>query len=197
MHNVGQPGTRLAVTKSDSATGLYYYRARYYDPAVGRFSSEDPIGFASEMDFYSYVRNNPTYLIDPRGLQAAIGEPAKPGVNTIVCNGSGGIRIQIGGPPPPQAKCAEECMLLHERRHIRDVTADNPRVCEGVPDGIKVGFSHGSKQEAATEIAASNIEIECLKKLKNKKGSCDTCNQDLIDKRIAQMRRYRDGFKSQ
>jgi RHS repeat-associated protein len=30
----------------DSETGLYYYRARYYDPTIGRFISEDPIGFA-------------------------------------------------------------------------------------------------------------------------------------------------------
>ena len=31
----------------DPETGLYYYRARYYDPKVGRFISEDPIGFAA------------------------------------------------------------------------------------------------------------------------------------------------------
>src|SRR5205814_3098155 len=43
----------------DSETGLYYYRARYYDPHAGRFIGEDPIGFNEGTDFYSYVGNDP------------------------------------------------------------------------------------------------------------------------------------------
>jgi RHS repeat-associated protein len=52
----------------DSETGLYYYRARYYDPTIGRFISEDPIGFTGIGNFYAYVRNNPINLTDPMGL---------------------------------------------------------------------------------------------------------------------------------
>jgi RHS repeat-associated protein len=53
----------------DSETGLYYYRARYYDPQIGRFISEDPLGFAgSGTDFCKYVLNDPTSLTDPTGL---------------------------------------------------------------------------------------------------------------------------------
>jgi RHS repeat-associated protein len=55
----------------DAATGLYYFRARYYDPN-GRFLSEDPIGFASGVNFYSYTRNNPVRYIDPAGLTVTI-----------------------------------------------------------------------------------------------------------------------------
>jgi RHS repeat-associated protein len=51
----------------DSETGLYYYRARYYDPQAGRFVSEDPIGLLGGSNFYRYVGNGPTYLIDPYG----------------------------------------------------------------------------------------------------------------------------------
>ena len=55
-------------------TGLVYYRARYYDPTVGRFISRDPIGLAGGINQYAYVNNNPTNLIDPLGLKAK--EPA-------------------------------------------------------------------------------------------------------------------------
>src|SRR5207244_3482681 len=52
----------------DSATGLQYNRARFYQPSVGRFSAEDPIGFAGgDVDLYRYARNNPTNASDPSG----------------------------------------------------------------------------------------------------------------------------------
>jgi len=54
----------------DSEAGLYYYRARYYDPQVGRFLSEDPIGFRAGINMFEYVHNNPTNSIDPSGKQA-------------------------------------------------------------------------------------------------------------------------------
>lgn len=54
--------------KSDSETGLYYYRARYYDPAIGRFLAEDPSGFKGGIDHYPYVDNMPLNFIDPFGL---------------------------------------------------------------------------------------------------------------------------------
>lgn len=52
----------------DTETGLYYYRARYYDPTAGRFLSEDPIGFWAGGNFYRYVGNHSTDLVDPSGL---------------------------------------------------------------------------------------------------------------------------------
>ena len=53
----------------DSDTGLLYYRARWYDPTVGRFISEDPIGLSGGMNLYPYVGNNPVRLTDPTGMQ--------------------------------------------------------------------------------------------------------------------------------
>ena len=56
----------------DSATGLTYMQARYYDSTIGRFLSIDPVGFrASKPELfnrYSYVSNNPHKYIDPFGL---------------------------------------------------------------------------------------------------------------------------------
>jgi RHS repeat-associated protein len=54
--------------ESDPETGLYYYRARYFDANVGRFISTDPIGFeAGDSNLYRYVFNNSTTYTDPSG----------------------------------------------------------------------------------------------------------------------------------
>ena len=52
----------------DSSTGLYYDRARYYDPQLGRFISQDPMGAAgSGSNLYAYCGDNPTDATDPSG----------------------------------------------------------------------------------------------------------------------------------
>lgn len=51
----------------DADTGLYYYRARWYDPQVGRFISEDPSGFEGGINPYAYVGNSPLQFVDPGG----------------------------------------------------------------------------------------------------------------------------------
>ena len=53
----------------DGDTGLYYYRNRWYDPQVGRFISEDPIGLEGGINLYTYVESNPLTFSDPFGLQ--------------------------------------------------------------------------------------------------------------------------------
>ena len=57
----------------DTETGIYYYRARYYDPTTGRFLSEDPLGVRDNLDMYVYVRNNPASYSDPFGLYQTSG----------------------------------------------------------------------------------------------------------------------------
>jgi len=53
----------------DAATGLYYYRARIYDPQTGRFLQEDSIWFSGgDFNTYRYVGNRPISLVDPSGL---------------------------------------------------------------------------------------------------------------------------------
>lgn len=52
------------------ATGLYYFRARWYDPITGRWLSKDPIGLAGGMNLYVFCHNDPVNCIDPLGLDA-------------------------------------------------------------------------------------------------------------------------------
>ena len=66
----GSTRTRYDYTgrERDQLTGLLYYRARFYDPQLGRFISEDPIGLAGGINLYAYVANGPTMYSDPQGL---------------------------------------------------------------------------------------------------------------------------------
>jgi RHS repeat-associated protein len=51
-----------------SVIGPSYYRARYYDTQIGRFTMEDPLRFgAGSTNFYGYVYQNPTNYTDPNG----------------------------------------------------------------------------------------------------------------------------------
>lgn len=66
--SAGTAVSRLKYTgREDDGNGLYQYRARYYDPKLGRFLSEDPIKFVAGINFYSYVKNNPINANDPSG----------------------------------------------------------------------------------------------------------------------------------
>lgn len=51
----------------DVESGLYYYRARYYDSATGRWLQKDPIGIEGGLNLYSYTDDDPVNYIDPFG----------------------------------------------------------------------------------------------------------------------------------
>lgn len=65
--------------RENDATGLYYYRARYYSPTMGRFVAQDPLGLAAGQNVYAYVIDNPAGLTDP------LGEDWKNAVTTGLC----------------------------------------------------------------------------------------------------------------
>ena len=74
----------------DSPTGLYYLRARQYDPSIGRFLSTDPQpgGMADPyVSAYAYANGNPVRWVDPSGRESQAPQPTP----------------QPGFPPPPPA----------------------------------------------------------------------------------------------
>lgn len=69
---------------------LYSYRARYYDPTVGRFVSEDPVRWAGGLNLYRYVKNQPATLTDPSGEAPVL----TPETKCLICTVYGEARGQ-------------------------------------------------------------------------------------------------------
>ena len=84
---VAQP-FQFASRELDSETGLYYNRARYYDPQLMRFISEDPLGLVAGLNSYAYVNNDPADFTDPSGL--CVGEYS---FYYVAYNGDIGLQI--------------------------------------------------------------------------------------------------------
>lgn len=108
----GSALSRLQYTGRDNdGTGLYFYRARYYDPVLKRFISEDPIGLGGGLNLYGYANQAPTIFGDPLGLAPVCsiihyGSPVQRGTfrenvkpPKIMSNGSG-VRIVKSDQPP-------------------------------------------------------------------------------------------------
>ena len=56
----------------DRGLGLYYNRARYYNPKLGRFISRDPIDISDDVNLYGYVENNGVMFVDRMGFSKVL-----------------------------------------------------------------------------------------------------------------------------
>jgi RHS repeat-associated protein len=107
--------------REDDGTGLYYYRARYYDPLRSRFVGEDPIGLAGGSNVFTYGENNPVLFTDPSGLAVLI-KPTWPNGNLRP-----GVYRQDGectlpGPvagPLNKNKCTKKCCQEHDECYAK------------------------------------------------------------------------------
>ena len=77
----------------DEESGLHYNRFRYYDPEIGRFVSQDPIGLQGGMNLFEYAPN-PTLWVDPLGLSP----------RRQVKNETTGIACSLSGLRKPDAR---------------------------------------------------------------------------------------------
>jgi RHS repeat-associated protein len=80
----------------DEETGLYFYRARYYDSLKGRFLERDPLGYIDGMNLYEYVRSRPTRFTDPSGRR-------------IVCGGLSGFAAYAIAGSGSVSVCTDNC----------------------------------------------------------------------------------------
>lgn len=95
-------GNTLQFTgRENDYSGLYSYRARYYDPAQQRFISEDPLGLAGGANIFAYAENAPTIYTDPLGLKPSAGF-GRPGSGRSGPGGNGEPEGDTpGGSPQP------------------------------------------------------------------------------------------------
>ena len=120
--------------ENDGLAGLYYYRARYYHSDFRRFFSEDPIGFdGGGPNLYAYVRNSPTRLVDPLGLQQV--EPVDP----------------VFGPADPRG-CIPRCTTVGDvfDREIRKWEPVMRRIGETLLEGLIDFMCHRYRVECPT-----------------------------------------------
>lgn len=154
---------QYAAREADTETGLYYYRARYYDPGAGRLLSEDPLGFDAGTNFYEYVDNDPIAVRDPFGQQAKL-KPV-PGPQPV---------------PPPGPQPVPDPEVGPSRGPLAFCIA-NPEVCLAILYLIHPGNDQwANSQEAPFERqAAQDRAIE--KPPCPKRGCTCTCRADADD----------------
>jgi RHS repeat-associated protein len=77
--------------------GLWYYKARFYSSALGRFLQVDPVGYKDQVNLYAYVGNDPLDRTDPSGELDATSAAAQALIEAAKIDAEG------GGPENPGA----------------------------------------------------------------------------------------------
>jgi len=130
-------------------------------------------------------------VVSPTLQRWVIGAP-DPALNTIVCDGSGGITTQLNAVGDAnQVRCRRDCVEAHEQSHKADALYENAKICEGVAAGKTVRPKRG-RQKNQTEVDASNAELDCLTP---KLPTADATCRPIIEARVTQMKEYRQKYR--
>ncbi|MDB4948141.1 MAG: repeat protein [Gemmatimonadetes bacterium] len=134
----------------DAATGLYSFRARWYDPQLQRFISEDPIGLDGGINVYAFANDNPVNFTDPHGLQAGCTDWYRVLVNNktgeIVSEEYLNTTCPRGGGNGKQAQDHKHCPVVPEAPNGVDIN-ENITFAEHYS-----GYSSADRREILTNL---------------------------------------------
>jgi RHS repeat-associated protein len=183
---------------TDDVTGLQWNINRWYDSSVGRWISEDPIGFSGrDVNLFRYVNNNTISNTDPLGLstqeltqeqkddccekgheQTVLDVSRLGGVTmcccnqTIICDYSDQLDYEGIFPNtyvPPEARAINnECIIVHENVHLNDENLD----CKGKGTTAKSGEMMLGGDLFCSEAHAWQASVECLESGLDKCSDC-------------------------
>ena len=164
----------FAGRRFDIEIGLYYNRARYYNPYTGRFLQADPIGYEAGMNMYAYCNNSPVGLTDPSGcdpcdLIEGVGNVVEATAKTVVDVASlAGRAVQIA---LNAIKQVEEDIQSHQEVAFYVIGQNGVRIpvkifesrstVNGVPGLRGVSINIGGEIHIGPEMANTLITAEC------------------------------------
>jgi RHS repeat-associated protein len=143
-NNMLQP-IRMQGQQLDAETGLFYNRYRYYDPAGGRYVTQDPIGLKGGVNLYGYVGDDPSINFDPMGLE-------------IVSLGVDAYGLQSAYSDGAKRACLMHA-ITERRKALHELEA---KLVKGVPlsDWDKEALGYLNKQVRLDAITAGKIGFD-------------------------------------
>jgi RHS repeat-associated protein len=170
-----EPGYSFTGREWDPEIGLYYYRARYYDPRIGRFISEDPTRYRGGLNYYTYVKSRPIDRFDPLGLKemeivtCKRGFYNNPGSRAELCCKDQQFAICVeAGQYGTMSFKIRDCLREHEGYHAEGWRKRNNKsgcgeCSEGTCENLKEwDIQKGSDEYFRDECAAQLISLRCF-----------------------------------